>query len=71
MPNVMLKGMPAKKMEEIAEEELKVELNVPKSFKIDKADLEKFGYTEKCLACRAILRGRTIRLRIVRNAGQD
>ena len=59
MPQVVLKGMPAKRKEEGEDHKQGVaEPVAPKSFQISREDLEKFGYTEGCVACRAILRGK-------------
>ena len=59
VPQGVLKEMPAKRKEESEEHKQGVaEPVAPKSFQISREDLEKFGYTDGCAACRAILRGR-------------
>ena len=56
MEKVMLKGMLAKRMEEDEESKTKITFDAPQRFRIMKEDLERHGYTEKCPACREMLR---------------
>jgi len=56
MPEVVIKIQTEQmKPEEAAETKSKIE--VPRSFMISKADLEKHGYTAKCPGCKASIRG--------------
>jgi len=48
-------------MEPEEAEETKAKIEVPRSFMIRKADLEKHGYTSKCPGCQAVIRGVTRR----------
>jgi hypothetical protein len=45
---------------EVEERKNESEERVPKSFRIDKQDLEAHGYSAKCLGCLAVLRGTTL-----------
>ena len=55
----------AKQMEPEEAEETKSKIEVPRSFMIRKADLEKHGYTSKCPGCQASIRGVTRRFHSV------
>ena len=48
-----------KRMGEKEEEETKARIEVPRSFTITRADLERHGFTSKCLGCKALIRRTT------------
>jgi len=45
------------RMEETEAEDIRVSVEIPRSFNIRKTDLEVHGYTAGCLGCKAVLRG--------------
>ena len=55
VPTEVIK-LEARKVGEAEAEVIKEAIEIPRSFAIYKADLEKYGYTANCAGCKCVLR---------------
>ena len=56
LPSEVIK-LEARRVGEAEAEKIKESIEVPRSFSISRADLEKYGFTSKCGGCRCVMRG--------------